>query len=333
MTLDIRETSSPPLRQVGANAEISASAAKRILVIKLGALGDIVQVMGAAAAIRAHHRDAAITFLTAAPFAELARAAPYFDMVWMDERPGWGNPAGVLRLRRRLRDARFDRVYDFQTRIRTALYFWLMRRSDGPEWSGIAPRASHPHANPHRIRLHTLDRQADQLRYAGIDGPVPLPDLSWAPADLARFALPPEYVLLIPGGAAHRPEKRWPIERYGALAQRLAAAGLAPVVIGGGEERPLGQAIAAAAPQAIDLTGQTGFGDIVALGRGSRRAIGNDTGPMHLAVAGGAPATVLYSAASDPALTAPRGDDVVILRRPDLAALGVDEVATTVGLR
>src|SRR5262249_45929907 len=105
-----------------------------------------------------------------------------------------------------------------------------------------------------------------------------------------------------------------------------------PVVIGGSDEITLGRAIAAAVPETRDLTGQTGFGDIVALGRDARRAIGNDTGPMHLAVAGGAAATVLYSAASDPDKTAPRGGDVVILRRPNLANLDVDTVAATLGL-
>ena len=85
-------------------------------------------------------------------------------------------------------------------------------------------------------------------------------------------------------------------------------------------------------PQARDLTGMTEFADIVALARSARRAVGNDTGPMHLAVAGGAAATVLYSAASDPALTAPRGRDVVILQVEHLADLSVDEVARTLGL-
>ncbi|MBV8888732.1 MAG: glycosyltransferase family 9 protein [Alphaproteobacteria bacterium] len=310
-----------------------ADRCRRVLVIKLGALGDIVQAMGAAAAIRVHHRDAAITFLTTRPYADLAKAAPYFDAVWIDERPGWRDPGGVLRLRQRLRQARFHRVYDFQTRARTALYFWLMRSQGRPQWSGIAPGASHPHRNPARIRMHTLDRQEDQLRHAGLAGPVPPPDLSWLATDPSRFSLVPEYVLLIPGGAPHRPQKRWPLDRYVALAQDLAAAGLAPVVVGGPEERPLGAAIAAAEPKARDLTGATGFGDIVALGRGARRVIGNDTGPMHLAVAGGAAATVLYSAVSDPALTAPRGPDVVILRRNTLAALSVAEVAATLRLQ
>lgn len=304
----------------------------RILVIKLSALGDFVQMLGAAASLRTFHRGARITLLTTAPYAELGRQAPFFDEVWVDERPGWADPLGILRLRRRLREGRFDRVYDFQTRLRSSLYFWLMREGGRPEWSGTAAGSSHPHANPRRNFMHTLDRQDDQLRMAGVPGPSPLPDLTWAAADISRFALPPDYVLLIPGGASHRPDKRWPVENYLVLAQRIAAAGLAPVVIGGAEERDLGRIIAAAVASARDLTGHTGFGDIVALGAGGRRAIGNDTGPMHLAVAGGAAATVLYSAASDPDLTAPRGPDVVILRRDRLFDLPVAVVAATLGL-
>ena len=308
-------------------------AAAKILVIKLGALGDIVQAMGAAAAIRDFHHGE-ITLLTTRPYAELMRRAPYFDVVWVDERPGWRDPMGLARLARRLRGGHFDRVYDLSTRQRSALYFWLMRRVGGPEWSGIARGASHKQPDtPERRRMHTLDREADQLRWAGIPGPIPPPDMSWAPADVSRFALPGDYVLLVPGGALHRPEKRWPLAHFIALAQRIVAAGLVPVVVGGAGERELGEAIAAAVPQAHDLTGRTEFGDIVALGGGARRAIGNDTGPMHLAVVGGAPATVLYSAASDPALTAPRGRDVVILRRDHLDDLSVDEVAATLGLQ
>jgi ADP-heptose:LPS heptosyltransferase len=311
------------------------TAATKILVIKLGALGDIVQAMGSMAAIRAFHRDATVTVLTTRPYADLLRQAPYFDEVWIDERPGWSDPAGIVRLARRLRAGRFGRVYDLSTRQRSSLYFWLMRRPafGGPEWSGIVRGASHRQPDTQeRRRMHTLDREADQLHRAGIPGPIPPPDMSWAPADLSRFALPLGYVLLMPGGAPHRPEKRWPPDHFIALARRIAAAGLTPVVIGGATERELGHTIAASVPEARDLTGQTEFGDIVALGRGTRRAIGNDTGPMHLAVVGGAPATVLYSAASDPSLTAPRGDDVVILRKNDLADLSVDEVAATLRL-
>ena len=302
---------------------------ERILVIKLGALGDIVQAMGPAAAIRRHHAQAEIVLLTTSPFASFLRKAPYFDAVWIDERPSLLQPVRLWRLSRRLRSAGFSRVYDLQTSDRSSFYRRLV--GGRPEWSGIARGASHPHDNPDRDRLHTIDRQRDQLRRAGI-AQVPPPDLAWAAGDLARFDLPARFVVLVPGGAAHRPAKRWPAERYGALAARLAARGLTPVVVGGAGERDLAAAIRSACPAARDLTGMTEFADIAALGRQASWAIGNDTGPMHLLVAAGAPATVLYSAESDPALTAPRGPRVTILRRKSLTDLPVEEVAATLAI-
>jgi ADP-heptose:LPS heptosyltransferase len=297
---------------------------KRILVIKLGALGDFVQATGPMATIRRHHPDARITLMTTPALAELAESCPFVDEVWYDERPPIWRLGALLALRRRLRAARFWRVYDLQTSDRSGWYFRLLLPNP-PEWSGIVAGASHPHRNPERDRLHTLDRQAEQLAAAGIAA-VPPPDVSWAASDVSRFALPSRYVLLIPGGSAHRPEKRWPVARWAELARILAAAGLQPVAIGGPAEAALGPAIA----PARDLIGQTSLRDIVGLAKAAYRTVGNDTGPTHLAVAAGSPATVLYSAASDPALTAPRGRDVVILRRHRLEELEVGEVAATV---
>jgi ADP-heptose:LPS heptosyltransferase len=307
------------------------AAVPRILVIKLGALGDFVQAMAPAAAIRAHHRDAAITLLTTTAYADLARRAPYFDEVWVDGRPHLWTPRALLTLRRQLRAASFARVYDLQTSDRSSAYFHLLGPGARPEWSGIARGASHPHDNKQRDLMHTLDRQAEQLGRAGISE-VKLPDLTWAATDITRFALPERFVVLVPGGAAHRPAKRWPAASYGELAARLVSRGIAPVVIGGAGEAALGAAIAASCPEVRDLIGQTAFGDIVALGRQALHAIGNDTGPMHLLAATGCKATVLYSAASDPTLTAPRGTGVVVLRRANLADLAVAEVAATLAI-
>jgi ADP-heptose:LPS heptosyltransferase len=303
----------------------------RILVIKLGALGDVVQALGPAAAIRRQHADAEIVLLTTAPFARFLREAPYFDAVWVDERPGPLDLTGLWRLRGRLRDAAFSRVYDLQTSTRSNWYFRLLG-SHRPEWSGIARGASHPHDHPARNAMHTLDRQADQLRIAGIVD-VPPPDVGWARADLGRFRLPERFVVLVPGGAAHRPEKRWRAHRYATLAAVLAARGVVPVVVGGPAERALGTAIRAACSTARDLMGETDLAEVAALGRRALWVVGNDTGPMHLLVAAGAPATVIYSAASDPALTAPRGPQVKILQRPSLGDLGVEEVAATLAFR
>ncbi|MCC7274296.1 MAG: glycosyltransferase family 9 protein [Alphaproteobacteria bacterium] len=280
------------------------------------------------AAIRRHHPGARITLLTTAPFRDFLAACPFADAVWIDARPPLWNLPAIVALARRLRGGCFDRVYDLQTSRRSSAYLRLFGRPR-PEWSGIAPGASHPHADPGRDAMHTLDRQAGQLRMAGI-GEVPAPDVGWVadeplPAGLAGRP----FVVLVPGGSAHRPEKRWPVAAYAALAARLAARGLVPVVVGTGAERPLAAAVAAAAPATVDLTGATTLADLVRLGRRAAASVGNDTGPMHLLAVAGSPATVLFSRASDPALCAPRGRKVTILRTDDLATLTVDAVAAT----
>ena len=302
----------------------------RILVIRLGALGDFVLSLGPCAAIRHQHRGAHITLLTTAPFAEFAHMTGYFDDVWIDNRPRLLDIGGWLTLRRRLRAGHFDRVYDLQTSDRTGFYFRIMAPGPRPEWSGIARGASHRDRNPERTRVHTADRQRAQLRQAGIPE-VPPPDLSWIIADTRRFGLPPNYALLVPGGAAHRPEKRWPAWRYGELAERLVDRGVAPVLIGGHAEAEAADEIGRRCAGVRSLLGQTSFIDIVALARGAFGAVGNDTGPMHLIAAAGCPSVVLFSRASDPARTAPRAPagrpPVATLRRDDLAALSTDEVA------
>jgi ADP-heptose:LPS heptosyltransferase len=303
----------------------------RILVIKLGALGDFVLATGPFAAIRAAHREENIVLLTTAPFAEFAEASGYFDEVWIDERPSRINLVAIQRLRRRLRRGKFYRVYDLQTSNRSSWYFRLMRGFLRPQWSGIAFGCSHPHSNRTRNRMHTIERQADQLAVTGITE-TPFPDLSWAQADLARFGLPDRFVLLVPGGAAHRPGKRWPIDRYRELAGELMKIDILPVIVGGPDEVELAAEIADGTG-AKSIAGETSFIDIAELSRSAAGAVGNDTGPMHIATISGCPSVVLFSGESDPAITAPRGDDVQVLRREKLADLPVSEVAEALSLR
>jgi len=297
---------------------------ERILVIKHGALGDFLLATGAFQAIRRHHAGAEITLLTTRAYAEFGRATGWFDRVWIDPKPRAWRIAAWLGLVRRLRRAGFARVYDLQHSDRTHAYFRLLGGAR-PEWSGIAPGCSHPHANPGRDAMHTLEREAEQLAMAGIDA-VPPPDVSWLDADIARFGLGDGFALLVPGGSAHRPEKRWPAVNYAALARQLAGRGIAPVLIGAAAERAEIAAIAAACPEAIDLCDKTALAEIAALARRAAVAVGNDTGPMHLIALACAPVVVLYSAASEPAQTAPRGPSVTVLRRPSLDDLTVEAV-------
>jgi len=296
---------------------VTSGPAGRVLVIKLGAFGDFVLAFPAFAAIRAHHRHAAVTLLTTAPFAELASRAPWFDAVLVDARPSWWDLPGLRRLAARLRG--FDIVYDLQTSARSSRYFRLAGR---PAWSGIARGCRFPHANTRRDRMHTRERQREQLESAGI-ACFPAPELGWLTGPPAT-PLPAHYALLVPGAAPHRPAKRWPAARFGALAQRLAGDGLTPVIVGGAAEAASARTIREACPGAIDLTGRTSLVELAAIAGRAVLAVGNDTGPMHLAAAVGCRCVVLFSAESDPALTAPRGPAgawPTVLRVPDLADL------------
>jgi ADP-heptose:LPS heptosyltransferase len=315
---------------------MAARKVEKILVIKLSALGDFVLALAAMRKIREAHRKAHITLLTTPPFEALAKACPYVNVVETD-----GRPQGFsqwIALRKRIRAAGYDRVYDLQTSSHSNRIFQLLRPNP-PAWSGIALGCSLPHKNPLRNAMHTLERHADQLMYAGIwpdapteSGTAPPPDLSWVwrnlPAErpVPGAVKPRPYVMFVPGGSMHRPEKRWPVEKYGELARILYAKGFDIVVIGGMQETPLAHRIQREVPRARDLTGRTDFARIALLGAKAALAVGNDTGPLHLAAAAGAPTVVLFSNISDPALSAPRGK-VAVLRSERLTDLPVATVA------
>jgi ADP-heptose:LPS heptosyltransferase len=292
---------------------------KHVLVIKLGALGDFVLAFGPFAAIRAHHPDARITLLTTRGFTGLAQGAPWFDAVATDGRPAWWNLPGLLRLRETLRG--YDMVYDLQTSGRSG---WYHRLAGRPPWSGIAAGCSHPHTNPARNGMHTVERQREQLAMAGINS-FPAAETGWLTED-TNLPLPAPYALLIPGAAPHRPRKRWPAAQFATLATMLARRGQTPVIVGAAQDAPLASVIQAAAPSAIDLTGRTNLRELAAIAARASLAVGNDTGPMHLAAALGTPCITLFSADSDPALTGPRGF-VTVLAAPNLADLPVQRVA------
>src|SRR6185437_1553462 len=202
---------------------------ERVLVIKLGALGDFVQALRAMAEIRRAHPKAKITLLTTPPYADLAEASGWFDAIDTGGRPkGLGE---TLALFGRLRRGRFERVYDLQTSSRSAGYIWAFAPAF-PEWSGISAGASHRHRNPRRDLMQNLDRLWDQLAEAGVveplpEGQAPGPDLAWAIAAAGREQPPLEqrlgitgpYALLAPGASPGRPRKRWPVRGFAELAE------------------------------------------------------------------------------------------------------------------
>jgi len=305
---------------------------QNILVIKHGALGDVILAQSPFQAIRQHHPDAKITLLTTKPFADFLEKSGLFDEVWIDDKPKPWNFMRLATLRKKLRSGEFDRVYDLQTSQRTNAYFNLFAAGKKPEWCGYAKAGSHPHLSPMRTKIHTIERHIDQLSVIGITD-IPAADFSWAMTDISKFQLPPEIALLVPGGSAHRPEKRWPAAQFGELASHLQDNGLTAVLLGGPAEAEAIAEIRQLCPSAMDLSSQTSFGDIASLGKKARLAIGNDTGPLHLIAAVGCPSIVLFSKASNPDMSRPRGQDVQVFQEDNLADLPLQTVIEQLGLK
>lgn len=310
---------------------------KKVLVIQAGSIGQFVLSLAAMKRIRQAHLRARVTLLTRPQFESLAKASPYFNEVEAEEKPVV--PSDWLRIRNWIKREKFDRVYDLENSGWTTALFALLRPFP-PVWSGTARGARLRHRNPDRVLMHTLERQAEQLKVAGIwpDAPIgpgdaPGPDLSWIlrrvqePRPVAGAPPPRPFVLMVPGGVENRPEKRWPLERYCELARQLRERGYDIVIIGGPQESALARTIQKAAGNARDLTGRTDFSQIAVLGARAVLAVGNNTGPMHLIAAAGAPTIAVVPDEPDALLTAPRGH-VAVLQASSLDQLTVETVAT-----
>jgi ADP-heptose:LPS heptosyltransferase len=294
-----------------------------ILVIKHSALGDMILALPLLRAIRQHHAGERIVLLTTAPYADLLQRSGLADEIWTDPRAKFWQPLKLLALLRRIRKGGFSRIYDLQGSQRTKSYYRLLG-SPAQIWVGNAPGCRYHIPDP-TGPMHITELRRRQLALVGIPDPG-LPDLDFLTADIARFGLPARFALLVPGGAPHRPTKRWPAEHFAALARQLLSQGITPVLIGRTAEQAEITAIQANCPEAISLCDQTSIADLAALGRMAALSVGNDTGPMHIIAAARCPSLVLYSAESDPRKISPRGEWVRLLQRPSLQNLSLEDV-------
>lgn len=294
---------------------------ERILVIKLSALGDVIQALGPMQAIRRHHQNAHITVLTTKPFVALLEKSGLFDAVWVDEKPLWFQIGKWIELFKKLNSGRFTRVYDLQNNDRT--FFYLRLFHPRPEWVGAAPGASHRNADPNRSAGHAFYGHVQTLQKGGIENVTP-DDLGWMQADLSTLLLPPSYAVLVVGSAPQHLGKRWP--HFAQLAQELLQKNVAPVLIGTKAEEGDIQAIVQDVPGAISLVGKTQLFDLPALARGAKAVIGNDTGPMHIMAPTGARTIVVMGPLSNPKRHYPLGANVTILHKDVLAEIETDQV-------
>ncbi len=294
-----------------------ASGPQRILIIKHGALGDIILATAGFKAIRETYPSANITCLTGKAYASLLSQCPWIDAVEVDSKPKFWRFSKMRALSKQLKRGAYTHVFDLQNSTRSHSYRFLFGKHK-PVISRCASRAE-------RLYKHAHTRLVEQLHAAGI-APVPLPDISWLAGETGSFDLVKPYALIAAGGAAHRPEKRWPAEHFATLCAQLVARGVTPVLIGTDAEADVIDSITRAEPAAIALTGKTNFGQIASLARGAVWAVGNDTGPMHIMAATGTPSTVLFSHASSPERSAPVGDHVQTMQYADLSQLLPDAV-------
>jgi ADP-heptose:LPS heptosyltransferase len=295
-----------------------------ILVIKLGALGDFIQALGPMASIRKHHPDASISLLTTKSFKMLGESCGYFDHVIIDQRPKFYEVSKWMKLKKLLNESKFSRIYDLQNNDRTNIYFKLLN-SPKPEWVGTAKGCSHRNTDKNRTQGHAFDGHKQTLKIAGINN-IELDELKWAQADISDIKIKSPFILLVPGSAPTRLEKRWPSSHYAIVAKKLADAGYQTLILGSKEERPIANIISKDIPGSLDLTGQTSLFQIVELSRKAKLAIGNDTGPMHLIAATSCPCIVLFSGKTYPHKHAPKGEDITVIQEDSLDDLSPDSV-------
>ena len=301
---------------------------ERILLIKHGALGDIIQGFDAFDSLRKGCPDAHISLLTTKPYEKLMKSSNWFDEVLIDQRATAWNIFETLRLKSLLRMG-WDKIIDLQCSKRTANYARFV--SKGTRWFGVAPNATDLMPDftgiPNRQRMLTAVCMAGARKSE--------PDLSFLTTSAflkPLSGLKPPYAVILPSSSAAKPSKRWPIDNYVNLAKALKKEGLQPVLSGTEIDRPITSEIAAASADCLDLTGKPNLFFLAELVLGSPLVIGNDTGPVFLAARLNVPTLMLMGADTDASMSAPYGKKARWIQKDRLEQLSFEEVWETAKL-
>lgn len=265
----------------------------KILVIKLGALGDVVIATPIIRRIQAHHRDADLWVLTSPAYAELFAAWQGIHVKTI-ERHGLKN---LVRAIAWIRSMRFDRIYDLQSNDRTSV---IMALSGAKVRVGNHPRFPYTHhpGYTYRGEEHIFDRMNRVLESAGVpparpEPHIPVSDpsrkkvLAWLES---KGLLGKDYVVMHAGASRRWETKRWPY--YAELAERLHGQGFNIVWVGGDDDAETNRVLASRT--GVDATGRFTIPELVELGRHARFAVTNDSGPMHALSASGIPVFAFF---------------------------------------
>ena len=276
----------------------------RILIVRLSAIGDAIQTMPVACALRERFPDAFLAWAVESRAAALLRGHEALDEL-IELPRGWlKSPGGVWRLRRRLRDLQFDTAIDVQSLTKSAVLAWLSgaRRRIGfgkPGGRELSKWFNNQRVDPKTT--HVVDRYLELLRPLGIESPtvrfqVPEHEADRAAAEriIGELGIAAGFAIINPG--AGWPSKLWPTDRYAAVACHLGEVGHLPtlVVWAGQAERAMADEIANAAGATVHIAPPTTLPQLAAVARRAKLFIGSDTGPLHLAAAVGTPCIGLY---------------------------------------
>jgi heptosyltransferase-1 len=277
--------------------------APRILVIRLGSMGDVIHALPAVSSLKHSLTHSKIVWIVEPKWRSLLEGNPYVDSIIPFDRR---TLAGLRGGWKALREARFDFAVDFQGLVKSALVASVARTDRIFGFDAEAARESaaswfYSHRVPRR-GFHAVDRNLDLAAAAGATNLLrtfPLPE------GKPEGRLPAgDFVLASPfaGWGA----KQWPLEYYSRLADRL--------------RRECGLALALNVPQPIQADGVTihvsGLPGLIDATRRAVAVVGLDSGPLHLASALGKPGVAIYGP-TDPARHGPYGGSIAVLRRPD----------------
>jgi heptosyltransferase-1 len=288
---------------------------KNILITKPSSLGDIVLALPALRALRMSFPEAKISWLIRPEFAELIENHPYLDEIITFDRKllgkAWFHPGAfgaLISLIRKLRRSNFDIIFDFQGLFRTAILAWLsgsklrFGMTNAREFATVF----YTHKVPQNIEcIHMVDYYLKIIRAAGAsDFGVEFVFLQNPAVEdsvrrlLANHGIKDSYAVLIPA-SAHQ-DKCWPPERFAQVAEKISSQyNLTIVTTGSASEAAAVKKVKEKADvQIVNLAGQTSLGELVALLKGARLVVSNDTGPGHIAAALGVPLVLMFGRAN-----------------------------------
>ncbi len=279
--------------------------AQRILIVRLSAIGDVVQGMPIACALRQRFPDAFLAWAVGESAASLLHGHEALDALITLPRGWLRSPSAIGRLRRRLRAMHFGTVIEAQGLTKAAIVAWLSgakrRIGFGHPWG----RELSQWINTERIDTgsvtHVVDRNLSLLQPLGITSPEVRFCVPEYPGDRAAAERIIRQAGLVRGFAminsgAGWPSKLWPNDRYSAVAFHLGRERGVPtlVVWGSRDEHLSAQQIVAGSAGQAHLAPRTTLTRLAALARRARLFIGSDTGPLHLAAAVGTACVGLY---------------------------------------